>query len=457
MERFGEYVLYEQLGPGKRGKVNRATVATGMATARPVAVKRFPVSLFPSPGAASRHAVEVARVSQLRHPNIVAIHRVGRLDDTTYVEMQHVVGISLEELLHDIRTDGPPPIDVVVSLVTELAAALGCAHDHHIVHGDIEPRHLLVDSTGRLKVIGFGMVQLERPPAERCYAAPESLRGEPADARTDVYSLGVVAYELVTGQPLFDEHMDPELRSYLGASIRPPSASNDACPPELDAVILRALATDPEERWATAGEVACELRALGGPSPEAVCTWLERSGPHARPTAPTDSEEMPARPRRAARGTDRQLSPAGDQTDFESEESSAGTDDPLAEPDDSFPEPDDSLHEAATEILEATPTPRRNLELPLRAPSEPYLDLGVVADENWSTEERLASAVTVMRAPDDEVHAARWPLFEPTPVDLDEPPPRPASDSSTERRYVELAIAFFAGAIAMYLALSLLG
>jgi serine/threonine-protein kinase len=434
MERFGEYVLYEQLGPGKRAIVNRATVATGMSTARPVAIKRFPIGLFPSRSAASRHAVEVARVSQLRHPNIAAVHRVGRLGDTTYVEMEHVVGSSLDDLLHDIRTDGPPPIDVVVSIVAELAAALGLAHDHGIVHGDIQPYHLLIDSAGHLKIIGFGMAQVERPMAERCYAAPESLDGEPTDARSDVYSLGVVAYELVTGQPLFDEHMDPELRRYLGSSIRAPSTCNDACPPELDALILRALATDPGERWATARRLCPDLEALGGPAPDRVSAWIERSAPHTRPRASSEPLEMPAPPRRAARGSGRLPSPAS-----------------LAQSADD----DESVHDVATEILEATPAPRRSLDLPLRAPSEPYAELGIASDENWSSDERLASAVTVMREPLAAGDALPWPLCEPTPVDLDEPPARPGSEPRVERRYVELALAFAAGALVMYLALAL--
>jgi len=171
MERFGEYVLDERLGPSERGLVCRATRG-----------------------------------------------------DTANLETEHVVGVSLDELLHDIRTDGPPPVEVAISLVAELAVALECSHEQGVVHGNIRPCHLLIARSGSLEVLGFGLVQLEQSADQRCYAAPESTAGDPPDARADLYSLGVVAYELATGRPLFDEHMDPELRSYQGSSIQPPSS-----------------------------------------------------------------------------------------------------------------------------------------------------------------------------------------------------------------------------------------
>lgn len=446
MNRFGEYVLYEQLGTSERSSVHRATVACGEASARAVAIKRFPTSLFPTEEAATRHAADVARAAQLHHPNIGAVYRVGRLGDTTYVEMEHIVGIPLEELLHDIRTDGPPPIDVAVSLIAELGRALEVAHGRNVVHGDINPGHLLIDTTGCLKVLGFGMAQLEKPLTQRCYAAPETLGGAPADTRGDLYALGVVAYELLTGQPLFDEHMEPQLRSYLGSCIPPPSSCNPDCPPELDAAILRALAISPDERWATARDLCEAMSPFGGPAPDRVREWLDQKNFPWWPAASSRASlppGMPAPPRRAARGSGRLPSPAETTPN---------------------PERDESLHDAETVIRPPTTPGRRELRLPLRAPSEPYLaiETGDSAPP-WIEEDASAlvfdeELVTAIESSAEVIHEPSSALVTGShPTSQLAPGPWPRRDSRALPRYVELCLAFVAGAIAMYLLIAWLG
>ncbi len=505
MERFGEYVLYEPLGTGSRCTVHRAAMATGDAEGRAVAIKRFPASLFPSRAEADRHAEAIARAAKLRHPNIVATHRVGRLGDTTFVEMEHVIGCSLDELLHEIRTDGPPPMEVVISLLVELVDAIGFAHQQGIVHGDIRPCHLLVDWNGHLKVLGFGMAELEQPPADCCYAAPETLRGEPAGTRADLYTLGVVGYELATGRPLFDEHMNPELRRYLASCISPPSACNRDCPPELDELLLGALATDPAERWASAEELARALAPLGAAEPARVSDWLDTAAPYTRPPATHTVPQLPRGalpepPWRVARGT-RRL-PSSNPAMLRARRKGPSGQTVLARPrprepghaldrllheadtvihDDAatviYDEAatvihDDAraLHEAAT-VIRDTP-PRRGLRLPLEAPSEPYAALEVMhpttgvnepgptggASEPGPAAEREPAPGTpspsVAQRP---VEVPPLPVFLASAWQEPEQTLRPLPEPRRLPHSVQLGLAFAAGAIAMYLTLGWLG
>jgi len=339
---------------------------------------------------------------------------------------ERVVGVSLDEVLHHVRTDGPPPIAVAVSLVTELAEALAHAHERGVVHGDIRPCHLIIDNAGNLRLLGFGVAGLAEIPGHSCYVAPEILAGAPPDARADLYSLGVVAYELITGHPLFDEHTAPELRRYLAARIRLPSTCNSDCPRELDELLVGALATDPTERWATASELREAIAVIGGPAPALVRDWLAQAIPYA-PQLPTRAfpppipASAPPRPRRMARGTGRLPSPS-----------------PVGS--------DESIHEAETVIREITPPPERELRLPLVPPSGAYEALDV-ADENW---ERAPDSARSNDAPSlPAIGASSW--TEPEQVLL----PMPESRALT--RCLDIGLAFAAGAATMYLLLTWLG
>ena len=462
MERFGSYLLYEQLGPSERGTVQRATLATGDESARAIAVKRLPAGAIPAGVAGTRDAMDAAQVSQLRHPNIVVIHRVGRIGETAYVEMEHVVGHSVDELLHDIRTNGPPTIDVVVSLVVELTHALQFAHAQGLVHGDIRPCHLLVDTTGHLKMLGFGMAELERPSAQRCYAAPESIEGAAADARADLYSVGVIAYELVTGRPLFDEHMDAELRSCLGTCIEPPAACNPECPTELDQLIMRAMAAAPDERWATASDLVAAIELVGAPAPERVREWLGRTLPPLPTTGPPPVPGMPAPPRRMARGTDR-MPPAGGEAATEPEGEGSMPEDPLLAAIDAAVDHDESIHDSETVInddetvIHAAALPaHRDLQLPLAPPpegpddGEEILEISL-ADQVISTcEAELDEAWELEHSSEAAIEATASPTLA-SPFEAPVDGPEPEAKLRVLSRRVELGLAFMAGATIMYL------
>ncbi len=437
MEGIGLHVLYDQLLTGENAASHPTATTEDKASDSSVAVLRLPSNVFPTSEAESRYVFEVASASQLCHPNIVAIHCVHQVGDTTCVEMERVVGVSLEEVLHHVRTDGPPPIEVVVSLVAELAEALAHAHERGVAHGDLRPCHLIIDAAGNLRLLGFGMARLAEQPGHSCYAAPEVLRGAPADARADLYSLGVIAYELVTGQPLFDEHMAAELRRYLAARVRLPSTCNPDCPREMDELLLGALAIDPEDRWATTADLCRAIEGIGGTSPAAVSAWLDRSvscmqAPQSRTVPPPIPGDALQPPRRLARGTGRLPS--------ESEVIA------ISDGAEATFEPEEDIHEEETVIREITPQPERELRLPLEPPSGAYAALDVVDDEA----ESVSSAERAIDAP-------LLPTFGTTSWDDGEQALWPMPESRALARCLDIAIAFVAGAASTYLLLTWLG
>ncbi|WP_216907055.1 serine/threonine-protein kinase [Nocardia noduli] len=261
---FGHYRLERLLGSGGTGRV---WSARDTRTDRDVALKVLTAEVGADPAYRQRFTREARLAAQLRGPHTVPIHGFGELDGRLYLDMALIEGVDGAELL---RRDGRLAPEAAVRIVTQAAVALDAAHRIGLVHRDVKPSNLMVTSTGYVYLIDFGTaVSAGQRPITATgnmvgtlgYVAPERFGGT-ADARSDQYSLACVLYELLTRRrPFGDGDAPQQVCAHLMST--PPMASDlvAAVPPELDAVIARALAKEPGDRWSTAGEFAAAAHA----------------------------------------------------------------------------------------------------------------------------------------------------------------------------------------------------
>lgn len=272
LETFGPYVIHERLGLGGMATVHRAKKQGIAGFERGVALKRMLSHLTEDADFVDSFIREAKVASLLVHPNIAQVYDFGRIDGVYFIAMEHVEGYDVRRILrHANRTGHAIPLPVVMSILMELCDALEFAHNFrdengtplNIVHRDISPSNLIVAHTGHLKVIDFGIAKASarslhtesgRAKGKLGYMSPEVAMGHVMGPVSDVFSTGVVAHELLTALPLFTAKTDFEtmLRIREG-EIDPPSRRNGSCPPELDQVVLAALARDPRSRLPTAG------------------------------------------------------------------------------------------------------------------------------------------------------------------------------------------------------------
>ncbi|MBO0870721.1 MAG: serine/threonine protein kinase, partial [Micromonosporaceae bacterium] len=263
----GRYRLRERIGAGGMGEVWRAT---DELLGRTVAVKVVLPWLCAESDYGRRFLVEAQAIARVHHPGVVAIHDFGEAQDpdagrhevdattVAYLVMEYVHG---EPLSQRLRRDGRLSPATTMSLVGQTAQALQAVHDHGIVHRDIKPANLLVRTDGSIALVDFGIALAASGPAltqpgmvvgTPTYAAPEQLLGKAASARSDVYALGLVAYECLSGHTAFAGE-----GSFAAAEQRtrytPPPLPDDV-PPQVAAVVSRALAIDPAQRWQTASQ-----------------------------------------------------------------------------------------------------------------------------------------------------------------------------------------------------------
>ncbi len=267
---FGGFLLVDRVAVGGMAEIF-AAVRAG-EPGRYYAVKRILPTLAEDRDLVRMFLDEARLVVQLAHPGIVPVHELGRQEAGYYIAMDYVAGRDLRALVDRARTGGERlPVPLCAHVAWQVADALDHAHrrrdaggaELRVVHRDVSPANVLVGFDGAVRIIDFGIAQTAfRPAPDRAlrgkfaYMSPEMVRGLPVDRRSDVFSLGVVLHELLTGDRLFSGPSDLAVMERVrAADVRPPSATNPAVSPALDAVVLRALAREPEARWAWASEL----------------------------------------------------------------------------------------------------------------------------------------------------------------------------------------------------------
>jgi eukaryotic-like serine/threonine-protein kinase len=263
----GRYELLRRLG---RGGMAEVFLARDLQLDRPVAVKVLFPEFANDPAFVTRFRREAQAAANLNHPNIVSVYDWGQEHGTYFIVMEYVDGRTLAEIL---RADGPLPPERAVDVATDVAAALGAAHAAGVLHRDIKPGNILVAPSGRVKVADWGIGRAMDAAAEEnltqtgavmgtaTYFSPEQAQGLSLDPRSDLYSLGVVLYESLTGTPPFQGD-NPVAIAYkhVQEQPRPPRSLNMAVPLELEAIVLQLLAKDPNQRYASADALRDDLR-----------------------------------------------------------------------------------------------------------------------------------------------------------------------------------------------------
>ena len=280
-EEFGPYLVYERLGVGGMATVHRALERGIEGFERVVALKRLLPHLAEDASFIKSFVREAKLASLLNHVNVVQIFELGRVGAEYFISMEYIDGKDIRRILrHARKVTGPPPIHITVGLLLQLCEALDYAHNKSdetgqplmLVHRDVSPSNVLVTSAGHVKVIDFGIAKAQsnqlrtqtgRVKGKLAYMAPEALSGKDLDSRSDLFAVGVISHELLTARPLFASKNEYQtLLKVQRGDIMPPSTFNQACPPELDAIVGKALERDPDQRYGSASELREDLLAL---------------------------------------------------------------------------------------------------------------------------------------------------------------------------------------------------
>lgn len=276
ISHLGRYEVVGELGQGAMGVVYKAT---DPLIDRIVAIKTITLSLAQEERDEyeARFYQEAKAAGRLSHPNIVTIYDVGRSGDIAYIAMEFLQGRELRDILND---DKLLPVDQVLDIVTQVAMGLAYAHEHGIIHRDIKPSNIMVGRDCQVKITDFGIARMASAGVRTQtgmvlgspkYMSPEQVMGKLTDQRSDIFSLGVMLYEMLTGQPAFTgENVNAIMYQTLNAIPQPPKSLNPAVPEMLNFIVAKALAKDVENRYQNARDLANDLRACRGTMPSSV-------------------------------------------------------------------------------------------------------------------------------------------------------------------------------------------
>jgi serine/threonine-protein kinase len=287
------YRVLNRLGSGGMADVY---CAEDLQLGRNVAVKLLYRRFAEDSEFVERFRREASSAAGLQHPNIVGVFDRGEWDGTYYIAMEYLKGHTLKQL---VRDHGAMPPELAVDITIQVLRAAKFAHKRGVVHRDIKPHNVILDEEGRAKVTDFGIARAGASDMTETgsimgtaqYLSPEQAQGQPVSPRSDLYSIGVMLYELLTGQVPFDAESAVTIAlKHVSEAPSPPSQLNPAVPPALDAVVLRALEKDPALRFADADEFAAALLEARE-RPTAVAAREVQLEPYPMPGEPFVEEE----------------------------------------------------------------------------------------------------------------------------------------------------------------------
>jgi serine/threonine protein kinase len=276
---LGRYRLLGRIGEGGMAEVYRAVIMGPEGFERELVLKRILPRLSASGDFKTMFVREAKICAQMLHPNIIQIYEFGQADGGYFIAMESVQGVTLRELLTTLRKDerGIPHM-IAADVCRQICVGLDYAHTLRgadgepleIVHQDISPTNIMLSFTGTVKILDFGIARAAEFAEEEAkkgmikgkvsYLSPEQIYVRPFDARADVFALGVVFHEMLTGRRLFQSRNDiTKMRELLAAPILPPSAIDAMVPRELDRIVMKSLEIDPKDRYQSSADMAADL------------------------------------------------------------------------------------------------------------------------------------------------------------------------------------------------------
>ncbi len=306
--QFGPYRIVAPLGEGGMAAVYKAYQAN---VDRYVAVKVLPRFFAGDPDYVSRFEQEARVLARLQHPHILPVHDFGQADGYTYIVMPFVQSGALESLLQG----QPLPLARMQTIIQQVGDALDYAHSKGVIHRDIKPSNILLDGRGNCLLTDFGIAKIVEGTSQitrtggiigtPAYMSPEQIEGRPLDGRSDIYSLGVVLYQLATGRPPFQAETPPAIMvKHLHDPLPPPRTLNPNLPFAMESVILKALAKAREDRFPSAQAMVRAMSAIDSTAPAAATVVVDLAD---NPTVRLAEESTGEQTARA--GTTRAVSP----------------------------------------------------------------------------------------------------------------------------------------------------